>query len=149
MSSVIASIGKNLILLGILFLSGYNFFYGAIDWKDVLAIQSLAGVAYVFLSCYEFLNASFKASLPVQRFPYFTNKFLMFRVLKVAVFFGAGSFALHIGKPGKVHLSDLFYHFRYGRHHHLSQIRPLPLLCKYLRQLFVNCSKQVQQDFRL
>lgn len=86
MSSVFASIGKNLILIGILFLSGYNFFYNTIDWKDILAIQSLAGVAYVFLSCYEFLNASFRASLPVQRFPYFTNKFLMFRVLKVAIF---------------------------------------------------------------
>jgi len=86
MSSVFASIGKNLILMGILFLSGYNFFYNTIDWKDILAIQSLAGVAYVFLSCYEFLNASFRASLPVQRFPYFTNKFLMFRVLKVAIF---------------------------------------------------------------
>ena len=86
MSSVFASIGKNLILMGILFLSGYNFFYNTIDWKDILAIQSLAGVAYVFLSCYEFLNASFRVSLPVQRFPYFTNKFLMFRVLKVAIF---------------------------------------------------------------
>lgn len=86
MNSVFASIGKNLILIGVLVLSGYNFFYGGIDWKDVLAIQSLAGVAYVFLSCYEFLNASFKASLPVQRFPYFTNKFVMFRVLKAVLF---------------------------------------------------------------
>ena len=61
MNSVIASLGKNLILIGILALTGYNFFYQGMDWKDVLAIQCLAGVAYVFLSCYEFLNASFKA----------------------------------------------------------------------------------------
>lgn len=86
MNSVIASLGKNLILIGILTLSAYNFFYQGIDWKDVLAIQSLAGVAYVFLSCYEFLNASFKASLPVQRFPYFTNSYIMFRVLKITFF---------------------------------------------------------------
>lgn len=86
MNSIIASLGKNLILMGILVLSGYNFFYNTLDWPDVFALQSLAGVVYVFLSCYEFLNASFKASLPVQRFPYFTNSYVMFRVMKITLF---------------------------------------------------------------
>lgn len=88
MNSIAASIGKNLILVALLALTSYNFFYQGMDWKDVLAIQCMAGVIYVFLSCYEFLNASFKASLPVQRYPYFTNGFFMFRVLKIALFAG-------------------------------------------------------------
>jgi hypothetical protein len=87
MNSALASIGKNIILLGIVFLSGYTFFYGGLGWKDLLGIQSIAGVAYVFLSCYEFLNARYKASLPVQRYPYFSNSFFMFRALKITIFF--------------------------------------------------------------
>lgn len=87
MNSAIASIGKNIILLGIVFLSVFTFFYGGVSWKDLLAIQSIVGLVYVFLNSYEYLNASYKASLPVQRFPYFTNSFFMFRVLKITVFF--------------------------------------------------------------
>jgi len=86
MNSAFASIGKNLILLGIVSLSAINFLYGGFSWKDVLGIQALAGLAYIFLSCYEYLNTSYKASLPVQRFPYFTNSFVMFRVLKTCLF---------------------------------------------------------------
>jgi hypothetical protein len=86
MNSALASIGKNLVLLGIVALSAINFFYGGFSWKDVLGIQAIAGIIYVFLSCYEYLNASFKASLPVQRFPYFTSSFFMFRILKISVF---------------------------------------------------------------
>lgn len=86
MNSALASIGKNLVLLGIVALTAVNFFMGGFSWKDVLGIEAIAGIVYVFLSCYEFLNASFKASLPVQRFPYFTNSFVMFRVLKISLF---------------------------------------------------------------
>lgn len=86
MNSVIASIGKNLVLTAVLGLTAYNFFYPHLEWKDVLALQGLAGVAYVFLSCYEFLNASFKAALPVQRYPYFTNSYVMWRVIKISFF---------------------------------------------------------------
>jgi hypothetical protein len=86
MNSAIASIGKNLILLGILALSTLNFFYGWLNWKELFAVQSLVGLAYIFLSCYEYLNASFKAALPVQRYPYFSNHFLMYRVLKISLF---------------------------------------------------------------
>jgi hypothetical protein len=86
MNSALASIGKNIILLGIVCLSTLNFFYSWLNWKELVAIQSLTGLAYVFLSCYEYMNASFKASLPVQRYAYFTNNFLMFRVLKISIF---------------------------------------------------------------
>lgn len=97
MNSAIASIGKNLILIGIVILSTLNFFYGWLNWKELIGIQSLVGLAYVFLSCYEYLNASFKASLPVQRYPYFTSHFFMFRALKIALFV---SFALLLFSSG-------------------------------------------------
>ena len=88
MYSALSAIGKNIILLGILALSGINFFYSWFGWKELLAIQSLTGLAYVFLSCYEFLNAQYKASLPVQRYNYVTNRYLLFKVLKVTIYFG-------------------------------------------------------------
>jgi hypothetical protein len=86
MYSALSSIGKNLILMGVLVLSAINFFYGWFNWKDLLAIQGLAGLAFIFLSCYEFLNAQYKASLPVQRYSYFTNSYVMFRALKISLF---------------------------------------------------------------
>jgi len=97
MNSALASIGKSLVLISILGLSAYNFIFGGLSWKDLLAIQSVAGVIYIFLSCYEFLNASFKASLPVQRYPYFTNSYFMWRALKVIFFL---SFALMLYMSG-------------------------------------------------
>ncbi len=86
MNSAIASIGKNLILVGVVTLSALNFFYGWLNWKELVGIQSLTALVYIFLSCYEYLNASYKANLPVQRYPYFTNNFFMFRVLKISLF---------------------------------------------------------------
>lgn len=86
MNSALASVGKNLILVAIVVLSTFNFYYGWLNWKELFGVQSLVGLAYIFLSCYEYLNASYKASLPVQRYPYFTNKFLMFRALKICIF---------------------------------------------------------------
>src|SRR5688572_24472587 len=87
MKSTFASLGKNLILMGILFLSVLNFFYSWLNWKELLGIQSLAGLSYIFLSCYEYLNASYKASLPVQRFPYFSSRYVMLKALKVSLFY--------------------------------------------------------------
>jgi len=86
MNSALASIGKSLILIAILGISAYTYIFGGLSWKDLLAIQSIAGLFYICLSCYEFLNASFKASLPVQRYPYFTNSYFMWRALKVIFF---------------------------------------------------------------
>lgn len=86
MNTVLASIGKNLILVAVLILSGLNFFYGWMNWKELLGVQSLVGLGYIFLSCYEYMNASYKASLPVQRYSYFTSQFLMYRTLKTGIF---------------------------------------------------------------
>ncbi len=86
MNSALASLGKNLILVAIVALSVINFFYSWLGYKELLEVQLVFGVAYIFLSCYEYLNASFKASLPVLRFSYFTNSYVMFRVLKIGVF---------------------------------------------------------------
>ena len=97
MNSALAAIGRNLVLIGILTLSAYTFFFGGLSWKDLLGIQAIAAVIYVFLSCYEFLNASFKASLPVQRYPYFTNSYFTVRALKVVFFL---SFALMLYLSG-------------------------------------------------
>lgn len=88
MKSALASLIKNLVLIGVLVLSTLNFFYVWFNWQDLLIIQSVAGVAYVFTGCYEYLNAGYKAALPVKRFAYFTNSYLMFKTLKIAVFFG-------------------------------------------------------------
>ena len=86
MNSALAAIGKSLILTGILALTAYNYFLGSLSWTELLAIQAIAGIFYICLSCYEFLNASYKASLPVKRYPYFTNSYFMFRALKVIFF---------------------------------------------------------------
>lgn len=86
MNSALASIGKNLILLAILILSVFNFYSNTLNWRELLAIQCLAGIGYIFLSSYEYLNVSYKASLPVQRYRYFTNSFFMFRFIKIGVF---------------------------------------------------------------
>jgi hypothetical protein len=91
MHSAISSIGKNLILVGLLALSAVNFFNGFFSWKDLLIIQSIAGLTYIFLSCYEFLNAQYKAMLPVKRYSYFNNSYVMFKVLKICVFLSFAS----------------------------------------------------------
>lgn len=91
MQSAISSIGKNLILLGLVTLTAINFFYGWFSWQDLLIIQSLTGLAYIFLSCYEFLNTQYKAMLPVKRYSYFSNSYVMFKTLKIAVFLSFAS----------------------------------------------------------
>lgn len=87
MKPAFISLGKNIMLIAILSISVINFFYGWFNFKELLAIQLLAGLGYVFLSCYEILNASFKASLPVTRYFYLRNSYTMFRVIKMGVFF--------------------------------------------------------------
>ena len=88
MKSALASLIKNFVLIGVLLLSTLNFFYAWFNWQDLLVIQAVAGLAYIFTGCYEYLNAGYKAALPVQRYAYFTSSYLMFKVLKIAVFFG-------------------------------------------------------------
>ncbi len=101
MNSALASLGKNLVLVGIVVVSTLNFFYAWMGWKELIAIQSLVGLVYIFLSCYEYLNTSYKASLPVKRFAYFTNKYLMFKVLKISIFLGCSIFLFASGNKVK------------------------------------------------
>jgi hypothetical protein len=63
-----------------------SFWNGYLSWKDLLALQAIMGAAYVFLSCYEFTNVSYRADVPKQRYAYFPYSFYMFRVLKVLLF---------------------------------------------------------------
>ncbi len=86
MNSALASIGKNLLLIAIVILSASNFFYRWFNWSELLWIQLGFGLAYIFLSCYEILNASYKASIPVLRFSYFTFSLVALRVLKASIF---------------------------------------------------------------
>ena len=101
MKSAIGSILKNLVLLGILALSALNFFYNWLNWQELLAVQSVAGLLYIFISCYEFLNTSYKASLPVKRFPYFNNSYFMFKALKISVFVAFGLLLITSGSNVK------------------------------------------------
>ncbi len=101
MNSAIASVGKNMVLLFTVSLSALNYYYGWLNWRELLGIQSLAGLAYIFLSCYEYLNASYKASLPVQRYPYFSNSFVMMRTFKVLLFSAFAILLVTSGSPVK------------------------------------------------
>ena len=126
MYTALSSLGKNLILLGILVLSVTNFFYGWFSWKDLLAIQTLAGLAFVFLSCYEFLNAQYKASLPLKRYSYFTNSFVMFKVIKICLFL---SFA------GLLYLSGTRVKYIYPICLTIALTEAIVLLLKYKRDI--------------
>jgi hypothetical protein len=90
MKSAIGALIKNFLLVSILALSALNFFYGWLNWKELLAVQCLTGLVYIFISCYEYMNASYKASLPIRRYPYFNNSYIMFKALKVGIFLGLG-----------------------------------------------------------
>jgi hypothetical protein len=97
MNSAVASIGKNMILMSVVFLSMFNFYFGWLNVKELLGVQVLAGLAYIFLSCYEYLNASYKAALPIQRYPYFSSRFIMFRAMKISLFTAFGLLLLTSG----------------------------------------------------
>jgi hypothetical protein len=130
MHSAISSIGKNLILVGLVALSAINFFYGWFSWQDLLIIQSLTGLAYIFLSCYEFLNAQYKASLPVKRYSYFTNSYVMFKALKVFVFLSFASI---------LYLSDSRIKYLYPLCIIIAATEGLVMYLKYKRGIcFVN-----------
>jgi hypothetical protein len=64
MNSAVASIGKNMILMSVVFLSMFNFYFGWLNVKELLGVQVLAGLAYIFLSCYEYLNAAIRPPCP-------------------------------------------------------------------------------------
>jgi hypothetical protein len=86
MNTALASLGKNIILIALVVVSVLNFFYGWLSFKDLLGIQIFAGLAYVFLSCYEYLNAHYQAQVPVERYSYFPYRFFMFGIFKIGAY---------------------------------------------------------------
>lgn len=86
MNTALASLGKNMLLLALVLLSVLNFFYGWLGFKDLLVIQVLVGFVYVFLSCYEYVNASYQAQMPVERYAYFPYRFFAFGVFKIGAY---------------------------------------------------------------
>lgn len=97
MKPVLISLLKNIILIAIVILSIISFWTGFLSWQDLLAAQAVFGLCYIFLSCYEYLNASYKAELPVSRYAYFPYSFFMFKTLRVFFFV---SFALMLISSG-------------------------------------------------
>lgn len=91
MRAVVISLFSNAILMVMLVISIFSYWKGYLSWKDLLALQAIMGLAYVFLSCYQFLNVAYTADVPKERYPYFSYSFYMFSALKFALFV---SFAL-------------------------------------------------------
>ncbi len=86
MNTAIAAIGKNIVLVVLLLLTFLSFFNALFTWSELLAVQSVMGLIYVFLSCYEYNNASYKSQLPIERFPYYPSGFFMFRMFKIGIY---------------------------------------------------------------
>ncbi|MFO0357500.1 MAG: hypothetical protein ACK50A_11135 [Sphingobacteriaceae bacterium] len=83
---VFISLYKNIILIVMVVISVISFWNGMLRWTDLLALQVILGAVYIFLNCYEFLNAAYKAELPVKRFGYFPYSFYMFKIIKASFF---------------------------------------------------------------
>ncbi len=94
MNFAIATIGKTLSLVALLTLTVFNYFYYWFNFSEIVLIQLLVGVLYIFFSCAEYLNNSVKKALPVNRFSYFPTSFYMFKILKVGIFLMFGAMLL-------------------------------------------------------
>ncbi|MBK7311832.1 MAG: hypothetical protein IPI93_13915 [Sphingobacteriaceae bacterium] len=97
MKNVVISLLSNAILLVLVVISIISFWNGYLSWKDLLVLQVIMGAAYVFLSCYQFTNVSYRADVPKERYAYFPHSFYMFRALKIFLFV---SFALMLISSG-------------------------------------------------
>jgi len=86
MKPVLISLLKNVILVAIVVLSIVCFWNGFLNWKDLLSAQLVFGVCYIFLSCYEYLNASYKAAVPISRYGYYPYSFFMFKGVRIGFF---------------------------------------------------------------
>lgn len=83
---VFISLYKNIILVFMVIVSVISFWNGMLKWTDLLALQIILGTLYVFLSCFEFMNAAYKAALPIKRYAYFPYSFYMFKIIKASFF---------------------------------------------------------------
>lgn len=97
MKPVWISLLKNILLVVLVVLTILSFWNGMFKWKDLLGIQILIGLLYIFLSYYELSNTVYKASLPLKRYGYFPYSFFMFKTIKAFFFI---SFALMLISSG-------------------------------------------------
>jgi hypothetical protein len=106
MKNVIISLLSNAILMVAVVISIFSYWKGYLHWKDLLIVQGVLGIVYIFLSCYEFTNVAYTADVPKERYPYFPYSFYMFRALKASLFI---SFALMLYSSGSrvVYLSPI------------------------------------------
>ncbi|HWY35175.1 MAG TPA: hypothetical protein VNX68_11055 [Nitrosopumilaceae archaeon] len=86
MNSVVVSVGKNLVLVGLLALSLISRYLGWFSGHDLIMIQLAIGAFYIFLSYYEINSAWFKAQLPKERFAYYPGSFYMSIAIKTGVY---------------------------------------------------------------
>jgi len=97
MKQVLITVLKNAILVLTVVISIVSFWSGYLSWQDLIAVQIILGLVFVFLNCYEYLNASYKAEIPVKRFAYFPYSFFMLKIIKAGFF---TSFALMLLTSG-------------------------------------------------
>lgn len=86
MNSTNAIIGKNLVLIALVVLTGLSVFRVIFSDSDLLIIQIVMGLVYVLFSYFEYNNTSYKAQLPVERYSYFPGSFYTLRLLKIGIY---------------------------------------------------------------
>ncbi len=86
MNSVIISVGKNLVLIGLLLLTLVNLYLHWFTSRDLIMLQLVFGGIYIFLSYYEFNTTWFKAQLPKERFAYYPGSFYMSIAIKTGIY---------------------------------------------------------------
>ena len=86
MSTTIVSLGKNLVLMVLLAITLLSFFNRILNWNDLLLVQALTGLFYIFLSYYEYNSTAYKAQLPIERYAYYPGSFFLIRAFKIGIY---------------------------------------------------------------
>lgn len=101
MNAVAISVGKNLVLLGLLFLTLASRYLNWFSSRDLIMIQLAIGAVYIFLSYYEFNSAWYKAQLPKERFAYYSLSFYMSIAIKTGIYLMFGFVLIFSGSAVK------------------------------------------------
>lgn len=86
MNSTNAIIGKNLVLIALVVITVMSIFRVIVSDSDLLIIQVVMGLVYTLLSYFEYNNAAYKASLPVERYAYYPGSFYTLRAIKIGIY---------------------------------------------------------------
>lgn len=86
MNSTNAIIGKNLVLIALVVITVMSIFRVIVSDSDLLIMQVVMGLVYTLLSYFEYNNTAYKATLPVERYPYYPGSFYTLRLLKVGIY---------------------------------------------------------------